>query len=182
MRLGSLALVALLAAPSVAAQDVDSSVFDGLRYRHIGPEGNRISAVAGLPGNPNVYYAGAASGGIFRTTDEGTYWDPIFDGQDALSIGSITVAPSNPRILFAGMWQIEIHTWGRTSGGPGSGGWKSTDGSGDVVRTQRAVHEELRAELGQVEAELEALLADDLAAFNAMLEREGPAGVTAGGR
>jgi len=195
--------------------------------------GNRVIAAAGIPGDPNVYYAGAASGGIFKTTDGGTHWDPIFDGQPVSSVGSLAIAPSdpnvvwagtgetfirshisvgagiyksldagktwtlmglektgrigrllidprnpeivfacalghaygpqpergvfrtgdggknweqvlsvdpntgcsdiamdpaNPRILFAGMWQLELHTWNRTSGGPGSGLYKSTDG------------------------------------------------------
>jgi photosystem II stability/assembly factor-like uncharacterized protein len=204
-----------------------------LKFRYIGPVGNRVIAVAGVPSDPNIYYVGAASGGIFKTTDNGAHWDAIFDGEAVSSIGSLAVAPSdpnvvwagtgesfirsnisigngiykstdagrtwthvgldatgrigrvvidprnpdvvfacalghayapqqergvyrtgdggrtwqrvlfvdentgcsdiaidarNPRILFAGMWQIEIHTWGRTSGGGGSGLFKSTDG------------------------------------------------------
>jgi photosystem II stability/assembly factor-like uncharacterized protein len=212
---------------------IDPAVYKQLKFRYIGPVGNRVIAVAGIPGNPNVYYAGAASGGIFKTTDNGAHWEAIFDDQPVSSIGSLAVAPSdpnvvwagtgeafirsnisigngiykstdagrtwthagldntgrigrividprnpdvvfacalghaygpqpdrgvyrtldggatwtrtlfvdentgcadvaidasNPRILFAGMWQIEIHTWGRTSGGPGSGLFKSVDG------------------------------------------------------
>ncbi len=204
-----------------------------LKFRYIGPVGNRVIAVAGLPHNPNVYYVGAASGGIFKTSDDGAHWDAIFDDQAVSSIGSLAVAPSdsnviwagtgeafirsnisigdgvyrstdagktwthrglektgrigrivvdpdnpdvafacalghtygpqqdrgvyrtadggqtwqrtlfvdentgcsdvamdphNRRVLFAGMWQIEVHTWGRTSGGPGSGLFKSVDG------------------------------------------------------
>ena len=212
---------------------VDTVIYSRLRWRYIGPEGNRTSAVAGIPGDGSTYYAGAASGGIFKSTDGGVHWTPIFDGQPVSSIGSLAVAPSdanvvyagtgepfirsnisvgwgmfrstdagktwnraglentgriarivvhpsnpdvvyaaalghaygpqpergifrsmdggkswdrvlfvndsvgasdlimdpsNPRILYAGMWQIEIHTWGRTSGGAGSGIWKTTDG------------------------------------------------------
>ncbi|HWP36718.1 MAG TPA: hypothetical protein VNL18_04105 [Gemmatimonadales bacterium] len=215
------------------ASHIDSAWYAPLRWRHIGPEGNRVSAVAGVPGDPQTYYAGAASGGIWKTTDGGTRWQPIFDGQPVQSIGALAVAPSepsivwagtgepfirsnislgwgvyrstdagktwikmglettgriarivihpqnsdvvlvcaeghnygpqpdrgvfrttdggkswektlfvsehagcsdlvmdpnNPRILFAGTWQVEIHTWGRESGGPGSGVHKSTDG------------------------------------------------------
>ena len=204
-----------------------------LRYRYLGPVGNRVTSVAGVPGQPNTYYAGAASGGIFKTADGGVHWEPIFDDQPVASIGSLAVAtadanvvwagtgepwirshisvgqgvykstdagkswtlmglektgrisrividprnpdivlvaalghaygpqqergvfrtidggktwdrvlftdentgcsdlamdPNNARILFAGMWPIEIHTWGRESGGPGSGLYKSTDG------------------------------------------------------
>lgn len=215
------------------AQEPDPETFKRLTYRHIGPVGNRVSAVAGIPGNPHVYYAGAASGGIWMTEDGGIRWRPVFDDQDVQSIGALAVAPSdhnviwagtgeafirsnisigngiykstdggrkwthmglektgriarivvdpndpgivfaaamghcygpqpergvfrtmdggatwekvlfvdentgcsdlamdpgNPRILFAGMWQLAIHTWGRESGGPGSGLYRSLDG------------------------------------------------------
>ncbi len=220
------------AAPAAAAA-VPADPFAALKFRYIGPEGNRVSAVAGVPGDPNVYYAGAASGGIFKSTDGGVHWQPIFDDQPVSSIGALAVAPSdanvvwagtgeafirsnislgwgvfrstdagrtweraglettgriarvvvdphdpdvalvcalgtaygpqsdrgvfrttdagkhwaktlfvdektgcsdlvadpnNPRVLFAGMWQLEIHTWGRESGGPGSGMYRSADG------------------------------------------------------
>jgi len=225
----SLVFVSLAA---IYAQQIDSAIFTQLRYRHIGPPGNRVSAVVGVAEQPNIYYVGAASGGIWKTTDGGTYWNPIFDDQPVSSIGSLTVAPSdpnivwagtgescirsnisigngiyrsgdagktwnhmglektgriskvvvdpknpeivlacalghaygpqpergvfrssdggttwqkvlfvdentgcsdlaidpnNPRILFAGMWQLEIKTWGRESGGPGSGLFRSID-------------------------------------------------------
>src|SRR5437867_2951850 len=237
-RFGVGAAVAVAAAMRlVAAQSTDSTLapdtYKQLKFRYVGPVGNRIIAVAGIPGSPYIYYAGAASGGIFKTTDNGAHWDAIFDDQDVSSIGSLAIAPSdpnviwagtgeafirsnisigngiykstdagktwtrmglertgriarvvvdpknadvvftcalghaygpqqdrgvfktadggrtwnrvlfvdentgcsdiamdpnNPRVLFAGMWQIEIHTWGRTSGGPGSGLFRSTDG------------------------------------------------------
>ena len=229
------AAMVLLFAARLSAQEpqMKTDVYDALKYRYIGPEGNRADSVAGIPGNPNIYYVGAASGGIFKTTDAGIHWDPIFDSEAVASIGSLAIAatdpnivwagtgepyirshisvgqgiyksldagktwklmglektgrignviidprnpdivlacalghaygpqpergvfrttdggktwdkvlfvdentgcsdmgmdPNNPRILFAGMWQIEIHTWGRTSGGPGSALYKSTDG------------------------------------------------------
>jgi photosystem II stability/assembly factor-like uncharacterized protein len=214
------------------AQEPNQDILGAMRYRYIGPMGNRVTSVVSVPGQPNVYYVGAASGGIFKTTDGGIHWDPIFDGQPVASIGSLAIAPSdpnviwagtgeahirshisvgagiykstdagktwklmglektgrigrividpknpdivlaaamghsygpqqergifrtadggktwervlfvdensgasevvmdasNPRILFAGMWPLEIHTWGRESGGPGSGIYKSTD-------------------------------------------------------
>src|SRR5436190_15538382 len=210
-----------------------------LKFRYIGPVGNRLIAIAGVPGTPNVYYAGAASGGVWKTVDNGAHWDAVFDDQDVQSIGAlavtpgdpstiwagtgeafirsnssigngiykstdagktwtrmglertgriarivvdaknpdvvfacalghaygpqpdrgvfrtadggrtwtrvlfvdentgcsdVTIDPNNPRILFAGMWQIEIHTWGRTSGGPGSGLFRSTDGGATWTR------------------------------------------------
>lgn len=226
-------LVLFFVQDQVSAQKIDPKVFGNLRYRHIGPVGNRVTSVVGVPGDPDVYYAGAASGGIWKTEDGGIRWRPIFDKQDVQSIGSLAIAPSdpnviwagtgeafirsnisigagiykstdggkswelmglektgrigrvlidpnnpdvvfaaalghcygpqedrgvfrttdggetwekvlfvdentgcgdmamdtnNPRILFAGMWQLEIHTWGRESGGPGSGLYKSIDG------------------------------------------------------
>lgn len=212
---------------------LDTATIKQLRWRHIGPEGNRITSVTGVPGDRTTYYAGAASGGLWKTTDGGIHWLPVFDDQPVSSVGSLAVAPSdhsivwagtgepfirshisvgwgvfksgdagknwtkmglentgrisrivvhptnpdivyvaalghaygpqpdrgifrtmdggktwekvlfvndstgasdlvmdpnNPRVLFAAMWQIEIHTWGRTSGGPGSGIWMSRDG------------------------------------------------------
>ncbi|HSE51001.1 MAG TPA: hypothetical protein VLB00_02370 [Gemmatimonadales bacterium] len=235
--------LALAVLPAVAQQAPPSrftaSLFDSLRWRHIGPEGNRFSAVAGIPGNTRIYYVGAASGGIYQTTDGGVHWSAIFDDQPVQSIGSLAVAesepnsvwagtgegkirshisvgqgvykstdagatwklmglektgriprtivhpsnpdivyvcalghsygdqpergvyrttdggltwtrtlfvdektgcsdlamdPSNPRTLFAGMWQFEIHTWGRRSGGPGSGLFVSRDGGATWTR------------------------------------------------
>jgi photosystem II stability/assembly factor-like uncharacterized protein len=236
-RLVLAATVTMLAwmAPStlVQTQSTAPDQFQALQYRHIGPQGNRVVAVAGVPGDPNILYAGAATGGIFKTLDGGVHWTPIFDDQPALSIGALAVArsdssivwagtgeafirgnisigngiykstdagktwshmgldqtgrisrivvnpndpnivyaaamghcygpqpergvfrtvdggktwervlfvdentgaadlvmdPHNPRILFAGMWQLIIHGWGRESGGPGSGLFLSRDG------------------------------------------------------
>ncbi|MGE5243704.1 MAG: sialidase [Betaproteobacteria bacterium] len=94
-----------------------------LRFRYIGPVGNRMSAVAGVPGDPLVYYAGAASGGIFKTTDGGATWQPIFDGEPVASIGSLAVAPGHPEIVWAGTGE----TWIRSHISVGAGIYKSTD-------------------------------------------------------
>ena len=81
---------------------LDTLVYSRLKYRYIGPEGNRISTVTGVIGNPNVIYAGAASGGIFKSTDGGLHWTPIFDSQPVSSIGALMVAPSDPNVVWAG--------------------------------------------------------------------------------
>ncbi len=241
------AALLLLAAPALldaqkgpAAQpSIPPETYRRLHWRTIGPEGNRFSAAAGVPGDPLTYYVGAASGGVWKTTDGGVHWTPVFDEEPVQSIGALAVAPSdpnivwagtgegfirshisigqgiykstdagktwalmglektgriprividphnpdivlvcalghaygpqpergvfrttdggktwakvlfvdentgcsdlamdpkNPRILFAGMWQLEIHTWGRTSGGAGSGLFKSTDGGATWTR------------------------------------------------
>jgi len=235
----SLALAIACAALYMPAGDAQQGArpspdtYSSLRWRYIGPEGNRFSAAAGIPGDPSTYYVGAASGGIYKTTDAGVHWQAMFDGNPVQSIGALAVSVSdpnivwagtgegkirshislgqgiykstdagrswtlmglertgriprlvidpknpdvvlacalghaygpqpergvfrtadggktwaktlfvdentgcsdiamdlnNPRILFAGMWQLEIHTWGRTSGGPGSGLYTSRDG------------------------------------------------------
>jgi len=235
MRKRIILLLSLLAIcfSTLSAQEANKDILGALRYRHIGPTGNRLTSVAGVPGQPNIYYAGAASGGIWKTIDGGVHWEPIFDSQPVSSIGALAIAPSdpnivwagtgepwirshisvgegiykstdvgktwklmglektgrisrvvidpknpdvvlvgalghaygpqqergvfrttdggktwervlftdensgcahlemdpkNPKVLFAGMWPLEIHTWGRESGGPGSGLFKSTDG------------------------------------------------------
>ncbi len=78
----------------------DASIYKNLIFRFIGPEGNRAIAIAGVPGDPMVTYIGAASGGLWKTTDGGINWDPIFDGQEVSSIGSIAISPSNPDIVW----------------------------------------------------------------------------------
>ena len=226
------------------AQDLRrEEVPEGFRFRFVAPaEGNRVAAVAGIPGDPSTYYAGAASGGVWKSTDGGNRWVPIFDKQPVAAIGAIAVAPSDPsevwvgtgeawvirdtdvmgngvykstdsgktwahvgldetgrigrivvdptnpdvafvcalgratgpqqergvyrttdggahwdrvlftdektgcsglamdphnrRVLFAGMWQVEIHTWGELSGGPGSGVYISRDGGTKWTRLE----------------------------------------------
>src|SRR5262249_19654871 len=83
---------------TVAAQ----TNMNALRWRYIGPVGNRTTSIVGVPGQPYVYYAGSASGGIFKTIDGGIHWDAIFDNQPVSSIGSLAIAPSDPKIVWAG--------------------------------------------------------------------------------
>ncbi len=79
---------------------VDPALFKGLRYRLVGPSrGGRVTTVTGVPSQPQTFYMGVASGGVFKTTDNGVTWRPITDGKVPLgSTGCITVADSNPNI------------------------------------------------------------------------------------
>ncbi len=228
-------ILSLAAAGAASAQTSDAEKETEFGFRFVGPKvGNRIAAVAGVPGDPSVYYAGAASGGVWKSSDGGNRWAPIFDKQPVAAIGALAVSasepstvwagtgeawvirdsdvmgngiyksidagkswtnmglaesgrigriivhpsnpdivfacvlgrvtgpqqergvyrtsdggrhweralfvgekvgcsglsmdPHNPRTLFAGMWQVELHTWGEYSGGPGSGVYASHDG------------------------------------------------------
>ena len=84
---GVFALATLLPTAAAVAQDTDPSPYAQLKGRHIGPLGNRVSTVAGVVGDPMTYYGGAASGGVWKTTDGGLTWEPIFDDQDVHSRG-----------------------------------------------------------------------------------------------
>src|SRR3989441_12370432 len=102
------------------AQNVNT---DALRWRYIGPVGNRTTSIVGVPGQPYIYYAGSASGGIFKTTDGGIHWEAIFDGQPVSSIGSLAIAPSDPNVVWAGTGEA----WIRSHISVGQGIYKSTD-------------------------------------------------------
>src|SRR5262249_17301223 len=91
-------ILILCAGPVLAQRGGRGPVQEEFRVRFMGPAvGNRISAAAGIPGDPNTYYAGAASGGIWKSTDGGRAWNPIFDGQPVQAIGALAVAPSDPK-------------------------------------------------------------------------------------
>ena len=85
--------------------------------------GNRTLAVAGIPGNPDIYYAGAATGGIWKTEDGGIKWRPVFDDQDVHAIGALAVSESDPNIVWAGTGETFI----RANVSIGIGVFKSTD-------------------------------------------------------
>ena len=117
-------LVAIgLSLVSINAQQAGKDILGALRFRHIGPTGNRITSVAGIPGQPNIYYVGAASGGVWKTIDGGVHWDPIFDDQPVSSIGALAIAPSDPNIVWAGTGE----PWIRSHISVGQGVYKSTD-------------------------------------------------------
>src|SRR5262249_52477448 len=99
------------------------ALYGSLKWRYIGPEGNRVTSVTGVPGDPNVYYAGAASGGIFKSTDGGIHWNPIFDDQPVSSVGTMAVRAGDPHIGWAGSGEPYI----RSNISIGWGVYKSTD-------------------------------------------------------
>jgi photosystem II stability/assembly factor-like uncharacterized protein len=111
--------------PSALAQTEDSSrdILGSLRFRFIGPIGNRLTSVVGIPGDSNTYYVGAASGGVWKTIDGGVHWEPIFDSQLVSSIGALAIAPSDPNIVWAGSGE----PWIRSHISVGQGIYKSTD-------------------------------------------------------
>ena len=117
-------IACLMLVASAAAQQITPEQYETLKYRHVGPVGNRFIAVAGIAGNPMVYYAGAASGGLWKTVDGGLTFAPVFDDQPVHSIGAVAVAPSDPEIVWAGTGETFI----RSNVSIGNGVWKTTDG------------------------------------------------------
>lgn len=94
------------------------------KYRSIGPAaGGRVARVAGIAGDPLTYYAATASGGVWKSTDGGITWKPIFDEQPISSIGSIAVAPSDPNVVYVGSGEANI----RGNVAAGNGIYKSID-------------------------------------------------------
>ncbi|WP_198597273.1 WD40/YVTN/BNR-like repeat-containing protein [Gracilimonas amylolytica] len=118
-------LLMLLASPnSVEAQNIKSEVYNQMKYRHVGPDGNRTIAVIGVPGDPSTILVGAASGGIWKTTDYGTNWKPVFEEQTASSISALAVSNSAPNEMWAGTGETFLI---RPAHAMGDGIYKSTD-------------------------------------------------------
>jgi len=114
----------MLAVSMAAAQSVPQELFGGLKWRLIGPfRGGRVVAVAGVPGDSTTFYFGAVNGGIWKTTDAGVVWTPIFDSEPVGSIGTLAVAPSDPKTIYAGTGESDI----RSSLSFGNGVYKSID-------------------------------------------------------
>jgi photosystem II stability/assembly factor-like uncharacterized protein len=107
------------------AAGYDASLYSALRYRMIGPlRGGRVTAVTGVPSNPQLYYMGSTGGGIWKTTDAGHSWVNISDGQLPVgSMGAIEVSQSDPNIIYAGTGSSKI----RSNVSIGKGMFKSTD-------------------------------------------------------
>jgi photosystem II stability/assembly factor-like uncharacterized protein len=88
---------------SVHAQQYDPKLYSEMRWRCIGPfRGGRTVAISGVPQQPNVFYMAAVNGGVWKTTDFGNTWFPIFDEETSGSVGALAVAPSDPNILYVG--------------------------------------------------------------------------------
>ena len=111
---------------AMSAEAEKRSLLGDLKWRNIGPAnmGGRVSAIEGVAGDPNTYYVGGADGGIFKTINNGVTFDEIFNDQDAYSIGAITVAPSDPNVLWVGTGEGDP----RNSVGYGRGVYRSIDG------------------------------------------------------
>jgi photosystem II stability/assembly factor-like uncharacterized protein len=120
-------LLALVVA--VAADEKPSNPFAELSWRNVGPAimGGRVADVEGVPGDPRVVYAGAASGGVWKTTDGGITWKNVFDQRP--SIGDIALEPGNPDVVYVGTGEGNL----RNSVSFGDGVYKSTDGGTTFV-------------------------------------------------
>jgi photosystem II stability/assembly factor-like uncharacterized protein len=107
-------------------QKAPADPLENLKFRNLGPAagGGRVTAVAGVVGQPNVYYIGAAAGGVFRTNDGGLSWKPVFEKETVASIGAIGIAPSNPNVIWVGTGEANI----RNDISGGRGVYMSTDG------------------------------------------------------
>ena len=111
-------------APKGTTAAIDSALYNGLKWRSIGPyRGGRVSTVTGVPGQPNLYYMGAAGGGVWRTKDGGGTWENISDKYFGGSIGSIAVSEADPNVIYAGQGEETV----RGNVSSGFGVWKSTD-------------------------------------------------------
>jgi photosystem II stability/assembly factor-like uncharacterized protein len=117
-------IFALGSVSDAMAQQFPESTYQELHWRMIGPfRGGRTRALAGVPSQPNVFYIGAVNGGVWKSNDYGRTWTPIFDSQPAQSIGAITIAPSDPNIVYVangeGLARPDLSV--------GNGIYKSTD-------------------------------------------------------
>lgn len=124
LKLVALLLLSLAGAISSAAQQYDPRLFGEMRWRCIGPfRGGRTVAISGVPHQPNVFYMAAVNGGVWKTTDFGNTWFPIFDSQSSGSVGALAIAPSDPNIIYVGSGE----GLQRPDLAVGDGFYKSTD-------------------------------------------------------
>jgi len=128
-RLASSARVAVLLAVTtlpLAAQATTPGPFEGLRFRSIGPAtmSGRIDDFAVFEANPSVFYVATATGGVWKTVNNGTTFEPVFDREGSSSVGDVAIAPSDPNVIWVGTGENN----NRQSSSWGDGLYKSTDG------------------------------------------------------
>ena len=115
----------LFAAPIALAQQYPENLYQELHWRMIGPfRGGRTRAISGVASEPNVFYIAQVNGGVWKTTDYGETWEPIFDAEPTQSVGAMEVAPSDPNIIYVGSGE----GLQRPDLSVGNGVYKSTDG------------------------------------------------------
>src|SRR3954464_11158317 len=139
--------IAFGALPRIAAQagapGFDPALYSRLKWRMVGPfRAGRVNAVTGVIGLPNTFYFGSVGGGLWKTTNIGRTWTPIFDGTGVASIGAIAVAPSNPDVIYVGTGEADM----RDSIAFGDGVYKSADQG----RTWRRVGLESTRQIGRI--------------------------------
>jgi photosystem II stability/assembly factor-like uncharacterized protein len=124
---GAAVIVCVAALPRLTAQSaatIDPALYSGLKWRMVGPfRAGRVNAVSGVAGQPGTFYFGSVGGGLWKSTNIGRTWMPVFDGNSAASIGAIGVAPSNPDVLYVGTGEADM----RDSIAFGDGMYKSVD-------------------------------------------------------
>jgi photosystem II stability/assembly factor-like uncharacterized protein len=122
----SAVLLIAISNSAFAQAKVDETVLKNLQWRSIGPAimGGRIDDIAAVEANPNIFYVGAATGGVWKTTNNGTTFEPVFDEQGSTSIGDIAIAPSDPNVIWVGTGEPN----NRQSSSWGDGIYRSLDG------------------------------------------------------
>ena len=138
--LGAIIILSAALGLSAAAQSLDPALFAGMKARSIGPAGmsGRVAAIDVVLSDPNTIYVGAAIGGVWKSTDSGVTWKPVFDEMDSSAIGSIAIFQPNPDIVWAGAGEGNV----RNSVSVGRGIYKSLDGGRSwrkmgLARTER---------------------------------------------
>jgi len=115
----------LMACPPAGADEVSGDLYQGLHWRLVGPfRGGWATMAAGVPGEPNTYYFGAADGGVWKTTNAGRTWRALMQHEKSAAVGAIAVAPSDPEIIYVGTGQVAA----RYDAAGGDGVYRSGDG------------------------------------------------------
>src|SRR6266571_3276240 len=133
----------LLSQQIASAQQYDPKLYSGLHWRMIGPfRAGRVNAVSGVVGQPETFYFGSVGGGVWKTTNAGRTWTPVFDSASSASIGAIGVAPSNPDVIYVGSGEADM----RDSIQFGDGMYRSTDAG----KTWKHIGLETTRQIGRV--------------------------------